>query len=364
MQKIIFYTVIILISFVSKTFAQENTFEKRASEIANKIETITTEEKKALKQEIEAFDMQVAKGKITKEKAEELKLKIAQERAANIEAKVAIEQEKLTQLIQDKVDGKINEENNFGSSLIFGRSSDTVTNEREINVTSMKVYKDQEEKEKKFLKRTTSQVVLATGFNNLVTNGKVGNSDYGYLKSVFWEWGITMRTNIIKDNRLLNFKYGVSFMYNALNATDNRYFKDNGNQTVLETYPTNLVDRNTYFKNVYVAVPLHLEFDFSKPQTRNDRTYYRSHTGFRFGIGGFVGYNVNSKQFLEYKSNDYRISERQKGDWNVNDFNYGLSTYVGHKGTSLYLKYDLNPLFKNNVVDQNNISLGLRFDLN
>jgi len=29
----------------------------------------------------------------------------------------------------------------------------------------------------------------------------------------------------------------------------------------------------------------------------------------------------------------------------------------------LYLKYDLNPLFKDNVIDQNNISLGLRFDL-
>ncbi|MFT6749305.1 MAG: hypothetical protein ACJAQ1_001243, partial [Flavobacterium sp.] len=32
--------------------------------------------------------------------------------------------------------------------------------------------------------------------------------------------------------------------------------------------------------------------------------------------------------------------------------------------TSLYVKYDLNPLFKDNVAKQNNISLGLRFDFN
>jgi len=41
-----------------------------------------------------------------------------------------------------------------------------------------------------------------------------------------------------------------------------------------------------------------------------------------------------------------------------------LSTYIGYRETSLYLKYDLNPLFQNNAIKQNNISLGVRFDLN
>jgi len=43
MQKIIFYTVIMLISFIGKTIAQEKTFEERAKEIGNQIETITSE---------------------------------------------------------------------------------------------------------------------------------------------------------------------------------------------------------------------------------------------------------------------------------------------------------------------------------
>jgi hypothetical protein len=30
----------------------------------------------------------------------------------------------------------------------------------------------------------------------------------------------------------------------------------------------------------------------------------------------------------------------------------------------LYLKYDLNPMFKDNAIKQNNISLGVRFDFN
>jgi hypothetical protein len=77
-----------------------------------------------------------------------------------------------------------------------------------------------------------------------------------------------------------------------------------------------------------------------------------------------VGYNTNSKQFLSYEIDGYRINERQKGNWNVNDWIYGVSAYVGYKQTSLYLKYDINPIFKNNTVDQNNISLGIRFDWN
>ena len=96
----------------------------------------------------------------------------------------------------------------------------------------------------------------------------------------------------------------------------------------------------------------------------DDKKVFKSHRGARFGIGGFVGVNTNSKQFISYKIDGYKFSEKQKGDFNVNDFTYGLSTYIGYRQTSLYLKYDLNPMFENNAVDQNNISLGIRFDWN
>jgi hypothetical protein len=43
---------------------------------------------------------------------------------------------------------------------------------------------------------------------------------------------------------------------------------------------------------------------------------------------------------------------------------YSLKGTYGelYKTTSLYLKYDLNPL--NNTIKQNNASLGVRFDFN
>jgi len=343
MQKIIFYVVLSLCFFVSKVTAQE-TFEQRANAIAKNIENIAKEEKLELKTKVDEVNEQLEAGKLTQEEADKKKMELATQHAKNIEERVGDEQEKLNALVQERVDGKLN---------------DTIKKENKLSFSIPGGFNAHDK-----TKRTTSQFVFAFGANNLVTNGAVANSDFGYWRSTFYEWGITGRTRLGKETSPVHFKYGFSFMYNILHATDNRYFVDNGEETTLETFPVDLRDNCTYFKNLNFTVLLHLEFDFSEKREINGKMYRKSHEGFRFGVGGFVGYNTNSKQFLSYEVDDYKIREKQKGDWNVNDWMYGLSTYVGYKSASLYLKYDLNPVFENNAVDQNNISLGLRFDFN
>lgn len=345
---------------------KEISFERRAKAIADQIKKITDNEKKALKTEIDSLDNQVVKGIISKEKGEELKLKKAEVRAANIEKNVAIEETKLNQLVQDKVDGKFKDEVIFRdrTKVVLGINTDSIgEHSRELNITGLKFYNGQKDKQIRQSKRTTSQIVFAAGFNNLVTDKQIANSDFKYLDSHFYEWGLTYNTRILKEDNLLHFKYGLSLMYNNLRATDNRYFEKNAAQTDLVTSTVSLDESR--FRNVYVMVPLHLEFDFTKKEIRDDVNYFRTHKSFRVGLGGFAGFRVKSKQILSFDDavgND--VKQKTKGNFNVNDFNYGLSTYVGYKATSLYLKYDLNPLFENNTVDQNNISLGLRFDFN
>lgn len=345
---------------------KEISFEKRAKAIANQIKKVTDNEKKALKTEVDSLDNQVANGIISKEKGEELKLKKAQFRAANIEKNIAIEETKLNQLVQDKVDGKFENEviSRDRTKLVLGINTDSIgEHSRELNLTGLKFYNGQKDKHNRQSKRTTSQMVFAAGFNNLMTDKKVANSDFKYLDSHFYEWGLTYNTRILKEDNLLHFKYGMSLMYNNLRATDNRYFQKNGEQTDLITNTVNLDESR--FRNVYVMVPLHLEFDFTKKEIRDNVSYFRTHKSVRVGLGGYAGFRVKSKQILSFDdANGNDVKQKTKGNYNVNDFNYGLSTYVGYKATSLYLKYDLQPLFENNIVDQNNISLGLRFDFN
>lgn len=354
MTKIIFYLTMSILLFASKTMAQDTiqkgklknqSFEKQAKNIATNIENITKEEKAELKKEVDAVNEQLEKGTLTKEQAETKKTTLAQARAINIETRVAKEQEKLEILVQKKVDGQI--------TVV-----DT-TRRYSFHIPSMKVKNSKNKNEK----RTTSQFVLAYGANNLATDGAVANSDFYYWQSHFFEWGFTHNTRIFKNDNLLHLKYGFSVMYNNICPTDNRYFVPAGNgQTNIEVFPYELEDSR--FKNVYLVAPLHLEFDFSGNKSRNGTTGFSTHKGVRFGIGGYGGFRIKSKQKMYYNIDDDKIRIKTKGDFNANDFIYGVSTYLGYKETSLYLKYDLNPLFENNVIDQNNISLGVRFDFN
>jgi hypothetical protein len=351
MKNFIIYASLFLSLIVSKVSAQEtvkvskeeSTFELRVKLIANKIEAITKEEKAALKAEIESVNKELEAGTITKEQADVKKLKFAEIRSKNIETRVGEAQEELKELVNQKVAGKIKD----------GKDRITVNWNWSKNDSIRKTRSE---------RRTTSQFVFAAGVNNLVTDKAVAHSDYRYWGSHFYEWGFTSNTRLFKNDNLLHLKYGMSLMYNNLRPTDNRLFVVNGSQTNLETSPVNLKDSR--FRNVYLTVPLHLEFDFTKSKDKEGKKMFRTHESVRFGIGGYAGVRVKSKQKLCYELDGNDVSVKEKGDFNANDFIYGVSTYIGFKETSIYLKYDLNPLFKDNAIKQNNISLGVRFDLN
>lgn len=342
MKNFTIYLILFFFLVVSKVIGQE-TFESEAKRIANKIEKITKEEKEALKQEIEAINVQLSEGKITQEQADKRKKELAEARAVIIEEKVTLAQNELNDLVQKKVDGKIKED----SAKIYM-----------IRWKSYKHDRDSIRGEK----RTTSQFVFAMGLNNMLADGKLQDSKYSFIGSHFYEWGFTYNSRLMKNDNLLHAKYGLSLMYNNIRATENKSFVVNGDQTNLEVNPIHLTESR--FRNVYLVLPVHLEFDFTRPVQSNGKTYFKTHKSFRFGIGGYTGINVKSKQILKFEEEDLKYKTRIKGDYNVNNFIYGLSSYIGYRDLSLYFKYDLNPLFQDNLVKENNISLGLRLDLN
>jgi hypothetical protein len=340
--------------FVSKIVAQENTFEARARAISIKIETITKTQKDSLKIEVEAINQKLDNKQLSVSEANAQKQLAADKRAANVESRVGALQQELNNLVQDKVDGKLQSEYRKKSFSIKYDNGSKMTKEEGVQRNDS-IYNISE-------KRTTSQFVFAFGVNNLITDGKVSDSDYQYLGSHFYEWGLTSNTRILEKSNLLHVKYGLSLMYNNLRPTDDRIFVKNGEQTNLETSVIDLKDSR--FRNVNLVVPVYFEFDFSKNKTKDDKPFFKSHQSVRIGFGGYVGTRIKSKQILKFEDNDQKNRLVTKGDFNTSNFIYGVGAYIGYKQTSLYVKYDLNPLFKDNVAKQNNISLGLRFDFN
>lgn len=398
MNKIFYYTVIIIFSMLSKAVAQEDrnqkieerkekieerkeiikerkdkidkkslSFEKQIEQISTAMEFLLAREKNELKLKIDSLETLFSENKISSDEIKNLKLKEAERSANRIEFGMERYNTKLDSLIQNKIE-KGSKEVTFKIDTIKGKRVLTYfksTNTIHYDVPALKIYKSDEDKIQRKSKRTTSQFVFAMGLNNVITESEnLENSDFRVWGSHFYEWGITYNSRILKNNNLLHAKYGFSLMYNNLRPTDNRFFVKNGNQTNLETAAIQLDDSR--FRNVYFAVPVHLEFDFSPKKQSKDgsKSYFRTHESVRLGIGGYAGIRIKSKQLLHYNENGNDIKNKEKGDFNVSDFSYGLSTYIGYRATSLYLKYDLNPMFKNNTVEQNNVSLGIRFDFN
>ena len=342
MRNFTIYLTALLCLFLTQIFAQQS-FESNVNDVAKSIENITKEEKEALKIKVEEVNVQQENGQITSEEANAKKQVLAEATARAIEFRVANEQQVLQDLVQQKVDGKIKSNDSTGTYLL---RFDYIKKDKENHNE----------------KRTTTQAVFGFGANNLVTDGSIANSEFLYLVSYFAEWGFTFNTRLLNYSNLLHLKYGLSLVKNNLRPSDNQYFVVDGNQTNLKQFPTNL--RDSRFKNNYWVVPIHLEFDFAGNHKKDGKNAFRSQQGFKIGIGGYGGFNTKSKQKLYFREDDAKVRTKEKKDFNATDFVYGVSSYIGYKDTSLYIKYDLSPLFAHNIVEQNNISLGLRFDFN
>lgn len=205
---------------------------------------------------------------------------------------------------------------------------------------------------------------IAFGVGNVATDGAFANSEFGYLRSNYFEWGIGVRVPFNQYNNKWGIRYGLGFKYNGLATTQNQQFVLNGNETVTAPSVEDLKNNTAYFRNTYITIPISLDFTTTSKTYNAANRKFDTKSGFNFGIGGYVGYNINSKQFLRYENADgYKIHERQKGNWNVTDFQYGVTAYAGLDWIKLVFKYDLNPVFKNNPTDQNYWSLGLQLGL-
>jgi hypothetical protein len=113
-----------------------------------------------------------------------------------------------------------------------------------------------------------------------------------------------------------------------------------------------------------LVFPLHFEFGPSRKIDRGSYVRYSTKRQFKIGIGGYGGFNIQTMQKLKYTNeNGNNEKDKFKGDYNPSDLIYGLSGYVALGGVAIYCKYDLNPIFKDQTFEQNNISLGIRFDM-
>jgi hypothetical protein len=363
MRKITWYLMALLFAFiVQKSTAQKDKNEAitQIENLENTKEKITLQEKEALKREVENINERLEKGVISKEEATILKEEAAKKRALNIENRITILNNKIKLVQRNGLDVLELDTLNYLSQIEIGFGGEDSEANRLFGI---KLENNSNMKTIKYDKRTYSDFFIAVGLNNAIMDGQsLEDTPYKVGGSRVFEMGWQWRTRVFQNSNFLRLNYGFAFQFNGLKPKDNQYFvSDDTGQVLLEEFEFDLDKSKLRMDNL--VFPLHLEFGPSKVKTTDNTIRYSLRNQFRFGIGGYGGFNLGTSQKLKYERNGENVKDKLKRGYNSSDFIYGLSAYAGFDGVLLYVKYDLNTIFKDAVVEQRNISLGLRFDL-
>ena len=348
------FSVLFLLLLISQCLVAQDDYQQKIEQLQQQKERITLQEKEALKQEVAQINSRLDMGSITAEQAREFKEIAAKKRAMNIEDRHAIIDNRIALLERNK--GLV-----LSDDKKFEIFEDGVGFSITVNDEPWMLFEGKN-KIPKYDRRTYSDMVIAIGLNNAIIDGQsLNDSPYKIGGSRFFELGWAWRTRVFNNSNFMRLNYGFSFQFNGLKPDDNQYFVENNGQTELQEFEFDLSKSKLRMDNL--VFPLHFEFGPSKVRRTEEKIRYSLQNQFRIGIGGYGGFNLGTRQKLKYKIDGSQVKDKFKRSYNTNNLIYGLSAYVGFDGVLLYAKYDLNPIFKDALIEQRNVSLGLRFDL-
>jgi hypothetical protein len=205
-----------------------------------------------------------------------------------------------------------------------------------------------EVKERTYYRGTRQSVSFDLGTNNYLSDGKFPNdgadlytvrpwgSWYAALNSVyrtrmsrvfFLEWGF--------GASLYNFKFqndNVTVSYNA----DNVFFGIDSRDVDFRKSKLSAL----YLNGSFVPV-----LDFGGNRRKPVLFDGRRSDSFRFGVGPYAGYRVDSFTRKVFKDDGDKEKEKDHGTFHMNNFRYGVRLQLGFKDTDLFFNYDLNELF-------------------
>lgn len=357
MRRITMYLVALFTALMVQQIVAQEDYKQMVTELEQQKEKIITQEKEALKFEVEEINKRASNNQITTEEADALKKRAAEKRALNIADRTAILDSRIALLERNEgiVMSDVQTDSSRATQIRIGIDIDGKPAEEYIFNTN--------NRELKYDRRTHSDFVIALGLNNAIINGQsLEDSPYKLGGSRFVELGWQWRTRVFENSNFLRINYGFAFQFNGLKPKDNQYFvADDDGQVSLEEFDFELDKSKLRMDNL--VFPVHFEFGPSKVKKTETTIRYSLRNQFRIGIGGYGGFNLGTRQKLKYERNGENVKDKFKRGYNTSDLIYGLSGYIGFDGVLLYAKYDLNPIFQDAMVEQRNISLGLRFDL-
>jgi len=208
--------------------------------------------------------------------------------------------------------------------------------------------------------KTETEFLFNFGFNQALGDDNGIGEDYRFWGSGFFDFGVEFSTQLAQTKNTPRLTYGLSFRFSSLRISgDDKNFATQDQVTTL--VPAELELERSKFRQLGFHAPIHIEFGKREVQEYDEGLErFGDGNNFVVGLGGYLGYTTTSTQSIEFEREGRDVTVDTTNDFEINNFNYGLSVYAGYEDLQLYASYGLNDIFKDSPLEQSYVTLGIR----
>jgi hypothetical protein len=211
-------------------------------------------------------------------------------------------------------------------------------------------------RQRKDEERTEDYLSLGFGYNTIANAGDAqmaGNlavmtpvslRNWG---SRYVHLGFMSDTRILKDPRSAPFiRYGVQFAFNNYMLEGDRQWVNEDRVTKIATAADGRDLQKSKLATSTIQIPVQLGFRLHNQRGRETVS---------FTAGGFAGYRLNSKTKIKFDKEGDTKKIKDRGSYNLEDFQYGLISSISIFGHELFATYNLNELFRKDRGPKGNV---------
>lgn len=204
--------------------------------------------------------------------------------------------------------------------------------------------------------RTSNDFNVDIGINNWLDNGTfpdANNAPYSVKPFGSWYVGLNSTNRTwITGPVFLDWGFGVSWYNWKLEDPDYR-ITEGPERTEVNQIP-DISGLKSKLTASYVNVRLVPMLDFSRGRRKvtdvesgSVRIKRYSRKGIRIGGGVYAGYRIGSHSKHVYETEGSKETEKEKDNFFLENFRYGIRGQLGWKGVDFFVNYDLNEVFVN-----------------
>ncbi|WP_299986014.1 outer membrane beta-barrel protein [uncultured Pontibacter sp.] len=205
---------------------------------------------------------------------------------------------------------------------------------------------------KKSYKATRFNFDLDLGLNNFLNTNSQQVPDLKPLGSRYVSINWHLNSQIGGRKSPLYLVSGLEFAFNNYMFDRNFVIEEDVNDVTFFRREMEINYDKVKLTHSSVNVPLMPMLKFKRQNGKE---------GFKLGAGPFVGYRLGAHSKFKFEDSGRTQKEKVRSSYNLSDFQYGLTGVIGYGNLDLFVKYNMNDLFKDNRgPDANVISFGLR----